>query len=316
MRSARLLLALLAALALASCGDDEPAAEPAATAAPATESTAEPAPAEDPVEPSGGGGASPYIGSLSVDPGDGTLMIGTGLGLYRLEPGERRARKLEGALETPEGAGTISANLELLHLGPGELLASGHPQSGDLPEDIGLVRSGDHGDTWSPVSGLGEFDWHLLERSRELLAGVPADGTELYISHDAGVEFSRNGVAPSPPVDVAIDPADPERWVASTAEGIATSEDGGATWRPREPMPERAARLARAGRALPRRPGRPGVGERGRRGDVGGARRRGRQPEHARRRATEGALYLALPGAVIKRSTDGARTWKEVTTLD
>ena len=142
MRSARLLLALLAALALASCGDDEPAAEPAATAAPATESTAEPAPAEDPVEPSGGGGASPYIGSLSVDPGDGTLMIGTGLGLYRLEPGERRARKLEGALETPEGAGTISANLELLHLGPGELLASGHPQSGDLPENIGLVRSG------------------------------------------------------------------------------------------------------------------------------------------------------------------------------
>ena len=59
MRSARLLLALLAALALASCGDDEPGQEAAATPAPAAQSTAEPAPAEDPVEPSAGGGASP-----------------------------------------------------------------------------------------------------------------------------------------------------------------------------------------------------------------------------------------------------------------
>jgi photosystem II stability/assembly factor-like uncharacterized protein len=30
----------------------------------------------------------------------------------------------------------------------------------------------------------------------------------------------------------------------------------------------------------------------------------------------DGALYLALPGAVIKRSTDGAKTWEDVTTLD
>jgi hypothetical protein len=315
MRSARLLLALLAALALASCGDDGPAAEPAGTAAPAAGATAEPSPAEDPLEPSGGGGASPYIGSLSVDPGDGTLMIGTGLGLYRLEPGERRARKLEGALETPEGAGTISANLELLHLGPGELLASGHPQSGELPENIGLVRSDDHGDTWTPVSGLGEFDWHVLERSRGLLAGVPADGTDLYISHDAGAEFSRNGAAPSPPVDVAIDPADPERWVASTADGIATSEDGGATWRPREPMPDTQLawpepgtlyRVDQGGLAWVSGDGGETWEERG---DAGGS-------PSTLDVGTEGGLYLALPGAVIKRSTDGARTWKEVTTLD
>jgi len=309
-----LLLALLAALALASCGDDEPAQEAASTPAPAAESTAEPAPAEDPVEPSGGG-ASPYIGSLSVDPGDGTLMIGTGLGLYRLEPGARRARMLEGALETPEGAGTISANLELLHLGPGELLASGHPQSGELPENIGLVRSDDHGDTWTPVSGLGEFDWHVLERSRGLLAGVPADGTDLYISHDAGAEFSRNGVAPSPPVDLAVDPADPERWVASTAEGIATSVDGGASWRPREPMPNTQLAWAESG-ALYRvdQGGLAWVSADGgesweERGDAGGS-------PSTLDVGTEGALYLALPGAVIKRSTDGARTWKEVTTLD
>ena len=37
---------------------------------------------------------------------------------------------------------------------------------------LGLVRSEDHGDTWTPVSGLGEVDWHVLERSRGLIAGV------------------------------------------------------------------------------------------------------------------------------------------------
>ena len=108
MRAARLLPALLAAVALAACGSDDPAPEEAAT--PAPEATQAPA---DPVPPADGGGASPFIGSISVDPGDGTMMIGTGLGLYRLGPGERRAERIEGALETPDGAGTISANLEL-----------------------------------------------------------------------------------------------------------------------------------------------------------------------------------------------------------
>ena len=309
MPRARLLLPLLAALALAACGDEEPAATPAATA--------EPAPVADPAAPAAGdgGGGSPYIGSLSVDPGDGTLMIGTGLGLYRLQPDARGARRIDGALETPGGAGTISANLELLHLGPGELVASGHPQEGDLPEDLGLVRSADHGETWTPVSGLGEFDWHVLERSRGLLAGVPADGEDLFVSTDGGKAFSRGGVAPAPPDDVAIDPADPERWVAASAVGIATSSDGGATWRPRDPVP--GAQLAWA---------EPGALYRVDQGGAAWASRDGGATWEERGNAggspttldvsADGALYAALPGAVIKRSTDGGRTWKELTTLD
>ena len=315
MRPARLLLALLCALALGSCGDDdEPASGQAATPAPSAEATTAP----DPVEPADGGAsgnASPYIGSLSVDPGDGTLMIGTGLGLYRLEPGEPEAGRIEGALDTPEGSGTISANLELLHLGPGDLVASGHPEGGELPEDLGLVRSEDHGDTWTPVSGLGEVDWHVLERSRELIAGVPADGTELFTSRDAGAAFSRSGVAPAPPVDVALDPADPRRWVAATAEGIATSGDGGATWRPREPVPgtqlawsepDALYRVDQGGMAWLSKDGGESWEQRG---DAGGS------PSTVDA-GEDGALYLALPGAVIKRSTDGARTWEDVTTLD
>jgi len=311
MRAACLLPALLTALALAACGEEEPGAESAAT--PAATATTPAATAT--AEPAGGGGASPYIGSLSVDPGDGTLMIGTGLGLYRLERGARRAQRIDGTLQGPDGAGTISANLELLHVGSGELVASGHPQDGDLPEDLGLVRSQDRGDTWTPVSGLGEFDWHVLERSRGLLAAVPAGGAGLYVSKDEGATFSRGGVAPAPPDDLAIDPADPERWVAASAEGIASSSDGGATWRPREPVP--GTQLAWAEPGALYRVDQGGMtwvsGDGGatweQRGDAGGS-------PSTLDVGPEGALYLALPGAVVRRSADGGRTWKDVVTLD
>ena len=317
MRPVRLLpAALLAAAALAACGGDDPAVEEAATPAPAAaeEPTAQPAEPSEPVAPADGGGASPFIGSISVDPGDGTIMIGTGLGLYRLAAGERRAERIEGTLDTPEGAGTVSANLELLHTGPGELLASGHPAAGELPEDLGLIRSSDHGDTWEAVSGLGEFDWHVLEHSRGLLAGVPAESADLYASADGGTSFERGGVAPTPPDDVAVDPADPERWVAASAEGIATSNDGGASWRPREPVPgallawaesDGLFRVDQGGMSWVSRDGGESWEERG---DAGGS-------PSTLDAGADGTLYLALPGAVIKRSTDGARTWKEVTTL-
>jgi hypothetical protein len=310
MRPVRLLPALLAAAALAACGGEDPEPEQAVTPAPA-EATAEPA---DPVAPADTGGSSPFIGSISVDPGDGTMMIGTGLGLYRLEPGAGRAQRIEGTLETPEGAGTVSSNLELLHVGPGELLASGHPQDGELPEDLGLIRSSDHGDTWEPVSGLGEFDWHVLEHSRGLLASVPAETADLYVSADGGTTFERGGVAPTPPDDVAIDPADPQRWVAASAEGIATSSDGGASWRPREPVPDALLAWAEPGGLYRVDQGgaswvsRDGGESWEQRGDAGGS-------PSTLDVGADGTLYLALAGAVIKRSTDGARTWKEHVTL-
>ena len=117
-----------------------------------------------------------------------------------------------------------------------KLLASGHPQEGALPETLGLVRSEDHGATWTPVSGLGKYDWHVLERSRGTLAGVPAERAELYVSTNGGAAFERSGVAPAVPDDLAIDPADPRRWVAATADGWRC-----VIWLP-SPWPPRSSR--------------------------------------------------------------------------
>ena len=111
-------LLLLALVLLAGCGDDDaaPVAEtpaPTATAAPTTEPA-------DPVAPTGEtGGATPFIGSLTVDPGDGTLIAGTGLGAFRLEAGAKRAEPFDGELTTPDATGAISANLVLRFTGPG-----------------------------------------------------------------------------------------------------------------------------------------------------------------------------------------------------
>ena len=234
-------------------------------------------------------------------------MIGTGLGLYRLEPGGRRAERIEGTLETPEGAGTVSSNLELLHLGPGELLASGHPQDGELPENLGLIRSGRPGRHVG--AGLGS------RRVRLARAGARARAARRRARRgDRPLREQRTAARPSsaaasrrtPPDDVAIDPADPERWVAASAEGIATSTDGGASWRPREPMPgallawaepDGLYRVDQGGLSWVSRDGGESWEQRG---DAGGS-------PSTLDVGADGTLYLALPGAVVKRSTDGAR---------
>ena len=177
------------------------------------------------------------------------------------------------------------------------------------------MRSADHGDTWAPVSGLGEYDWHVLERSRGTVAGAPAEQAQLFASTDGGTTFRPAGVAPAPPDDVAIDPADPRRWVAATPDGLATSADGGATWRPREPVPGALLAWPEPDALYRVDPGGAAwvSGDGGRsweeRGNAGGT------PSTLDAGAKD-ALYLALPGAVVKRSTDGARTWEEVVTLD
>jgi hypothetical protein len=56
-------------------------------------------------------GADAYIGSIAVDPADGTVMLGTGLGLFRLAKGEKDAERVTGELATPEGSGRVSSNL-------------------------------------------------------------------------------------------------------------------------------------------------------------------------------------------------------------
>lgn len=295
-------LAVLGALVLVGCGDDDP--QPAATPPPTPTVTQE-APTAAPPE----SGANAFIGSIAVDPANGTMFLGTGLGLFRVDANGNRQRRVVGEMSTPDGSGLLSSNLVVRFKGPGELLASGHPEgAGSLPENLGLVRSTDGGRTWESISSLGEADFHILQANGDRVLGVGAEEMDIQISSDGGRTFEAR-TPPALPVDVVADPRDPARLAMSTEQGIFTSSDAGGSWRQREAGP--AAQLAWAAPdALYR-------------ADPGGLvkvsadggktwKDRGRVELTVNELAVDddGALYASVPGGEVMRSTDGGASWR------
>ena len=304
-RTARKAALLILVALLAGCGDDE-----ARTGQPATTGTATPAaPASGDAD---AGGTSPFIGSLTVDPKAGTLIIGTGLGLFRLEPDAQKAEPIEGELVTPDGSGAISPNLVLRFTGPGTLVASGHPLGGSaLPENLGLIRSEDGGDTWKPLSLLGEEDLHALDARGDHVAGQPAEEARLLVSADGGRSFEER-TPPAAPIDVDLDPANPERMVIATADGVYASADSGATWRQRDVLAVETHMAWSEDGSLYRveAGGSVKVSEDGgeswsEAGGVDGS------PTTVTVDA-RGRLYVALAGALLERSDDGGRTFSRI----
>ena len=296
----RARLAALLILLAAGCGGDE-----------ATESsTATPTP--NPTTAPQGTAANAFIGSLAVDPGDGTLMIGTGLGLFRLRPGGTQPERVVGELSTPEGEGTLSSSLVVRYADAGELLASGHPEGeGGLPENLGLISSADAGDTWQVVSELGKSDFHILQATGDHVVAVRAEATDVLVSRDGGGTFETR-TPPAMPLDVAFDPTDPSRMVVATDQGTFNSADGGDSWRPRDPIP--SDQLAWGADGLYR-------------SDPGGAVKVSTDGGATWKDAgslgltvnelaiDDGALYAGIAGGEVKRSTDGGATWERLLRL-
>jgi strictosidine synthase-like protein len=310
----RHLAAAAAALALAAgCGDDsdEPAA---ATATPTPNPTVRQPPPEEPTPAPEGSAANAFIGSLAVDPADGTLFLGTGLGLYRVNAQGRGQRRVVGELSTPDGSGRLSSNLVVRFRAPGELLASGHPEGpGSLPENLGLLRSRDGGHTWESISELAEADFHLLQVSGDDVVGVHAEQTEIRVSADGGRTFEVR-TPPARPVDVATDPRHAANLVVSTERGIFTSADGGGSWRQREPGTGSQLAWAASGELY--------------RADEGGLVKASTDRGHSwEDRGTvdmtvnelavdaDGWLYGSVAGGEVKRSTDGGATWRRLVVL-
>ena len=302
------------ALSLAGCEDQSggEGAPLAATATPATTATAPTAPAA-PSASSGGG--SPFIGSLAVDPADGGLLIGTGVGLYRLQPGGTRAKRFDGELTTADGSGRISANLVLRFSGPGTLVASGHPAPGSpLPENLGLITSKDGGATWKSVSLLGDADLHALKVRGDIVVGQLAEESRMLVSRDGGRSF-RERTAPGVALDVDIDPSEPDHIVITTDEEVFVSSDAGGRWRQRDALsgPAYLAWSPRGSLFRIETGGAVRVSEDGgvtwhERGNAGGSPTTVTIDRRNR-------LYAALPGAIIVRSSDGGRTFSQLTRL-
>jgi hypothetical protein len=177
------------------------------------------APADDP-------GLS-HVHGLGVDPADATLYAATHYGLFRVpdrgEP-ERVANRFQDTM------GFVVA-------GPNRFLGSGHPdfQEEALHRDgrpplLGLVESRDAGETWKPLSLLGEADFHAIAVSGQTIAAYDATGDRLMVSTD-GRQWSERigGIGMS---GLAADPEDPARLLAVTPAGLELSRDEGVTFAP------------------------------------------------------------------------------------
>jgi hypothetical protein len=305
---------VIAVLALAGCGGSEvtsggpaPGPDEAPTEVPTSEP---PATAETP--PPSSGTASPAINSVTVDPGDGTILIGTGPSLFRIAPGAKGAERITGKLTTAQGEGTVSGNLVVRFAAAGDLLASGHPQEGALPENLGLIRSSDGGDNWKAVDGP-DADYHELEIAGDLIVAVNAESPDIQVSGDGGHSWESR-TPPAAPIDVVVDPGDAQHWAVSTEQGTFFSSDGGGSWRPRDttfgarliwPARDALYSIDRNGGVRVSSDGGRSWDERGEVGGLPSEVSAGRQEE----------LLAAVVGGKIRRSRDGGRSWVTLTTL-
>jgi len=289
-------LGLLAA-ALAGCGGDDGAS------------------AEDPqgglavpwVDPDGD---PPIVGSLSVNPADSTLYMGTNTGLFRIPDDASEPEKVVGTLKTPDGSGKVSESLVVRFTGHDELLASGHPSAGEaLPPALGLIRSEDAGRTWSSVSELGSADFHAIEPSGDQIAAALFQQSQVLVSGDDGKTWETRA-APMPLVSLEVDPDDPQRWIGATERGIFVSTDGGGTWRQHDPTPNVRFSWAGSGELYRIDPGGPvkvstdGGESWEDRGSTGG------EPQ-AMTVGEDGTVYVALIDGTLKVSDDGGRTFTD-----
>lgn len=258
-------------------------------------------------------GDPPYIGSLSVNPGDGSIFMGTNTGLFRVPKAGGKPAKVTGTLKTSQGEGAVSESLVARFTGPDALIASGHP-SGDssLPPALGLIRSQDAGKTWESVSELGKSDFHALSRAGDLLVAPLYGQAQILLSRDDGKTFEPR-VAPMALVDLAADPADPKRWAATSESGIFVSADEGRTWRQRDPTPNVRLAWRDSGELYRIDPGGPvkvstDGGETWEdRGSTGG------EPQ-ALAVDQAGALYVATLDGTVQKSEDGGNRWQPLVT--
>jgi hypothetical protein len=239
-----------------------------------------------------------HVHGLGINPADGSLFIATHTGMYRVEQGERKAERVADRYQDTMGFTIV---------GPNRFLGSGHPDlRDDLPPLLGLIESTDAGESWQPISLLGEADFHVLRFAGERVYGYDSSNDRLLVSADRGRTW-KELERPGPLVDLAVDPSDERRIVATTEEGLFESRDGGESWnRVGEavgllawPTRERLYLVAGGGQVFASRNGGRRLEHRG---EIGG------QPAALLAQAAD-ELYVALHDGTIKRSTDGGAKW-------
>ena len=159
-----------------------------------------------------------HIHALAVDPADGALYAASHHGVFRIEPGKTPQRMGEGTQDT----------MGFAILGPRHFLGSGHPAPGDnQPGNLGLIESIDAGTTWQTVALSGQADFHAIEVKKNVTYGYDSQSQQIMVSSDRK-NWERR--ADMQLADLAAAPENPDFLLATTAQGLAHSADGGRTF--------------------------------------------------------------------------------------
>lgn len=162
-----------------------------------------------------------HIHGLGLDPGDQRLYVATHEGIYT--PGPKGEPDLVGDSKDDFMGFTVA--------GDKTFYASGHPASGG---NKGLIKSTDAGETWKSLSLSGESDFHALESAHGTVYGYDVTNGLVRTTKD-GVSWKDGARLEA--LDMAVSPGDPGVVLATTAEGVARSGDGGRTFAPgKEPV--------------------------------------------------------------------------------
>ena len=241
-----------------------------------------------------------HVHGLGVNPADDSLLIATHTGLFRAAEGQTQVERVS---ESPQDFMGFTV------VGPNRFIGSGHPsipqmRDEGLPPQLGLIESRD-GKTWDNVSLLGEADFHVLRASGRHVYGFDGAGGRFMASTDLGRAWQERDGAPAP-FDLAIDPTDPKRVLASTEDGLQESRDEGRTWRQVSDQtallgwasPERLFLLDQDGKVLLSPDG-------GRTAEVQGR----VDGEPVSFMADDSGIYVALADGRVLRSTDDGSTF-------
>jgi len=250
----------------------------------------------------------PYVGALSVNPRDQSLLMATNAGTFAVRPGDSRLQRISVRVRAGGRSGPARRGMAFSFTGPDRLVGSGHPGNTDAVEPLlGFIRSNDGGKTWRSISQLGQADLHSLAEVGDQVVAADGGEAKVLVSSDGGKNFEFRRT-PLVLIDMDVDPTDPRRLVGSTEQGMHTSDDGGRTWTPADtvsgsrfawPEPDRLFRVDPNGEVQLSEDG-------GSTWDTVGVVEGEPQALAA---AGSNVLYVADIEGTIRESRDGGRNW-------
>ena len=168
-----------------------------------------------------------HVHGLGVNPADGSLIIATHHGSFRIAEDGETAERIGDSFQDTMGF-TVA--------GPDHFLGSGHPDVAAMqagrPTRLGLIESTDAGETWSILSLGGAADFHALAYAHGQVYGWDAASGRFMVSADMRAWETRSTVDL---YGFAVDPQDADHIIAARPDGLQhggliESVDGGRTW--------------------------------------------------------------------------------------